>query len=1155
MIKLLKLSSGLRLAALASALSMLCLTIQAQGDIRDGLVGYWEFEGDFRDSVGIFDGEEMGSEPIEFVNGKAGFGKAGLFNGEDQFVEIAGGEPDDLAFEAGSMSLSVWFKVNEFDTSWQALVAKGEGDNWRIHRRSGEEGMAYTGGTDGDTPTGTAINDGAWHHLVAITDADVAEFGSAIYIDGQLDGQLAGPQVLTANGQRMRIAENPDATSREWEGEIDDLAIWNRVLTPQEIGDLFNNGTGRPLVSFFGTRIEVLGVGAEFLLGSDLTDKENDGLDELGAASDPSWNWASISSSHEPDFEGGENSFNIFDNKVGGGNDKWCCDDPTADNPVWVAVEFPNAVSISSFTVTSGNDTPGRDPTDWAIQGSNDGVNWADIYHMTPDTDPVVPWTERNQVVKFTLSEGSNAFSNIRYIAYETPANLHQINEIEYFGNVGGASVGFISSIRGGITTFSFQVVDDGTSVVETSSVNLVLDGANIPLGDLTKTDGAIAVTIDAPERFRPNSIHTYAISAVDGNGNNITAEGSFTTRQYGELTASSKVTPDTSKPGFMWRVHQNPDATATNNDRTEQQLAGLLGENLADAFVQGPAIDLGVPLDFVAGRTDPITFEIDTVINLNQDFGGTAGEFTPDDEIPGIPGIDGGNDGIAGEILTYIELPAGPTTLIVNSDDAFRTTVGVFNDVFLGQFAGEFNAGRGAADTVFTIYVEEAGVYPVRTIWNEGGGGANIEFKSENADGTRVLINDVANGGLKAYRAITSGVQTAITAVAPGIDAAGASPDAEIQVTIEEGGNSVDTASVTLTLDGTAVSANVSKSGSTVSISHKPAVAFAPFSNHTVNVEFTAGSTRSETWSFEVPPFTRDAVSGFPGAIVGDAQASADGEGRTGQPGDLAMNIDGSANSSVEVSDASFVSAVNSATQDDQMTTTVWVKLTQISNSSAFWFNSPQSSGTARGWQAHTPWGNNTVFFDTAGCCGGDTRISSGIDGFSGYTGDESWWNEWHHFAFLKSSDLKEIYIDGEFFLEGSNTGVLPTDIDRINLGSDNGRGNNLPGMFDDFTIYDGALSPADIASLAGGAAPSSVSGLVAHWDFSDANVEAPAGAGEFTGITRGADGSVTIEWTGGGTLQTAPAIDGPWTDVGGASSPHTIQPTAGALFGRLRN
>jgi hypothetical protein len=48
---------------------------------------------------------------------------------------------------------------------------------------------------------------------------------------------------------------------------------------------------------------------------------------------------------------------------------------------------------------------------------------------------------------------------------------------------------------------------------------------------------------------------------------------------------------------------------------------------------------------------------------------------------------------------------------------------------------------------------------------------------------------------------------------------------------------------------------------------------------------------------------------------------------------------------------------------------------------------------------------------------------------------------------------------------------------------------------------------------------------------------------------------GSVVISWTGGGTLQTAPAIFGStWTDLSAATSPYTVTPTSGAGFYRLR-
>ncbi|MBX3746649.1 MAG: hypothetical protein KF833_15175 [Verrucomicrobiae bacterium] len=52
---------------------------------------------------------------------------------------------------------------------------------------------------------------------------------------------------------------------------------------------------------------------------------------------------------------------------------------------------------------------------------------------------------------------------------------------------------------------------------------------------------------------------------------------------------------------------------------------------------------------------------------------------------------------------------------------------------------------------------------------------------------------------------------------------------------------------------------------------------------------------------------------------------------------------------------------------------------------------------------------------------------------------------------------------------------------------------------------------------------------------------------------IARNADGSVTVEWTGGGTLQAAPAVTGPWTNVPEASSPHTVTAASGMSFLRI--
>ena len=64
---------------------------------------------------------------------------------------------------------------------------------------------------------------------------------------------------------------------------------------------------------------------------------------------------------------------------------------------------------------------------------------------------------------------------------------------------------------------------------------------------------------------------------------------------------------------------------------------------------------------------------------------------------------------------------------------------------------------------------------------------------------------------------------------------------------------------------------------------------------------------------------------------------------------------------------------------------------------------------------------------------------------------------------------------------------------------------------------------------------------------------IPAPDEAPKFTSIVRNANGSLTLTWTGGGKLQSAASLKGPWTDVAGAASPLTLTPNADAQFARI--
>jgi hypothetical protein len=118
--------------------------------------------------------------------------------------------------------------------------------------------MSYAGG-NADIPgagVGPNVNNGAFHHVVAITEHQV---GTRMWVDGMLVATVNNATTALVNngngGQPfpenppLLIGENPQTGNRTWNGLIDDVAIWNRPLTDGEIASLWNNGTGNSLGS------------------------------------------------------------------------------------------------------------------------------------------------------------------------------------------------------------------------------------------------------------------------------------------------------------------------------------------------------------------------------------------------------------------------------------------------------------------------------------------------------------------------------------------------------------------------------------------------------------------------------------------------------------------------------------------------------------------------------------------------------------------------------------------------------------------------------------------------------------------------------------------------------------------------------------------
>jgi len=310
----------------------------------------------------------------------------------------------------------------------------------------------------------------------------------------------------------------------------------------------------------------------------------------------------------------------------------------------------------------------------------------------------------------------------------------------------------FFSAANPGMDFFTFRVNDKGASIVDPATVKLTIDGQAVTLTSTAKVGDAIDFAYKSTTLFSANVEHQYTIEMKDTAGNVSKTDGVFKFSYAVLAKAQQAVSVDKTKPGFVVKVFQNesylPNTLAEAELALKGQLTntdGTLLENWADPSVTGPALAAGVK-DGALYR-----FEIPTVINLSQSEGESNGNFTPDEQLPGIPGVNGSNDGFDVEITTFVDLPAGMLTMGVVSDDSFRAQAGYINVPANASLLSEMDGTT--ANVTFKFLVQDAGIYPLRVVWQEAGGGAHLELFSVAADGTRALIGDSANGGYKAYR------------------------------------------------------------------------------------------------------------------------------------------------------------------------------------------------------------------------------------------------------------------------------------------------------------------------------------------------------------------------------------------------------------------
>ena len=218
-----------------------------------------------------------------------------------------------------------------------------------------------------------------------------------------------------------------------------------------------------------------------------------------------------------------------------------------------------------------------------------------------------------------------------------------------------------------------------------------------------------------------------------------------------------------------------------------------------------------------------------------------------------------------------------------------------------------------------------------------------------------------------------------------------------------------------------------------------------------------------------------------------------------------------------------------------------IWIKANDIGIDKGFWEAVDSGGGDLWGLRydsvGYSAKGSDVIKLGiTTSESGGDTN--RGVDQQETHEGTQT--TEWQHIVMTWEDGVGfNLYIDGELdepTLPMENTAGTLALMDRFVLGD--GAKGYWDGYIDEVAVWTSTLTAENAAWLA---------------KNSIASLAAGGGDGPALSIVNNGDGTVTV--TFGGTLQTADSVNGPWSDVEGATSPLTIPADQAAQFGRAKN
>ncbi len=209
-------------------------------DLSDGLVGYWSFDEGEGDTA--YDYSGYGNHgTILGATWTAGLsGNALYFDGLDAYVNCGNGD----SLKADTLTVAAWVRP-EGKVGQQVIIdhRHGGGYNLRFHGADYPLGICWlmrlSDGSEEYVYVPGVVDNGVWQHVVGTYDGTYLR----IYRNGSLVAACnVGPLSLNSAESDLLIGRyvwlgSPDHYC--FEGTIDEVRIYNRALSADEIADLY----------------------------------------------------------------------------------------------------------------------------------------------------------------------------------------------------------------------------------------------------------------------------------------------------------------------------------------------------------------------------------------------------------------------------------------------------------------------------------------------------------------------------------------------------------------------------------------------------------------------------------------------------------------------------------------------------------------------------------------------------------------------------------------------------------------------------------------------------------------------------------------------------------------------------------------------------